>query len=237
MPAPLSIIIPTLNAAEHLPATADALLSGVTDGLTRELIVSDGGSTDNTVEVARELGAVIVEGASGRGQQIARGTFASKAPWMLILHADTCLSENWVWAVREHINGAAGKAGYFRLRFDATGAAARVVARGANLRSRYLGLPYGDQGLLISRRLLKQVGGFPEVALMEDVIMAERLKGRLVELDANAVTSPERYERDGWGRRVLRNLTTLTRYKLGANPDTLVKGYAADASSKNKAAR
>ena len=233
MPVPLSIVIPTLNAAELLPATADALLSGVTDGLTRELVVSDGGSSDGTIDVAKELGAVIVEGARGRGQQISRGIFASKAPWLLILHADTRLSENWVWAVREHVNGEAGRAGYFRLRFDAVGTAPRLVERGANLRSRRLGLPYGDQGLLISRRLLKQVGGFPEISLMEDVMMAERLKGRLVELDADAVTSPDRFERDGWARRVARNLTTLARYKMGADPETLVKSYSTASSSEN----
>ena len=233
MPAPLSIVIPTLNAAACLPANAESLLSGVTDGITREMVVSDGGSTDNTVEVAKELGAVIVEGAKGRGQQISRGIFTSKAPWVLILHADTRLGDGWVWAVREHINRETGKAGYFRLQFDADGTAPRLVARGANLRSRYFGLPYGDQGLLISRRLLKQVGGFPEVSLMEDVMMAERLKGRLVELDADAVTSPDRFERDGWARRVSRNLTTLARYKLGADPETLVKSYSAASSSEN----
>ncbi len=233
MAAPLSIVIPTLNAADDLPGTAVSLLAGVTDGLTHELVVSDGGSTDDTIKVAKELGAVIVEGAAGRGQQIARGVFASKAPWILILHADTRLSENWVWAVREHIGRKSGKAGYFRLRFDAIGSAPRIVARGANLRSRFAGLPYGDQGLLISRRLLKQIGGVPEVALMEDVILAERLKGRLVELDAEAVTSPERFERDGWGRRVTKNLTTLLRYKMGTDPERLAASYSSRSSSEN----
>lgn len=226
MPAPLSIIIPTLNAADGLAATAESLIDGVTEGLTRELIVSDGGSTDETLRVARELGATVIEGTAGRGQQIARGVFAAKAPWMLILHADTRLSPGWTDAVREHMNGDAGKAAYFRLRFDARGLAPAVVARGANLRSRRLGLPYGDQGLLISRRLLKQIGGIPEVALMEDVILADRLKGRLVELDGEAVTSPARYERDGWARRVVRNLWTLGRFRMGASPDALARAYS-----------
>ena len=127
--------------------------------------------------------------------------------------------------MRAHMNGKAGQAGHFRLRFDTRGLAPLLVAKGANFRSRRLGLPYGDQGLLISRRLLKQIDGVPEVALMEDVILADRLKGRLVELDADAVTSSDRYRQSGWTRRVARNLLTLGRFRLGADPEALARSY------------
>ena len=103
MPASLSVVIPTLNAASALPLTADALLTGATDGLIRELVISDGGSTDQTRDAAQELGALWVSGPPGRGGQIARGIAASSAPWVLILHADTHLSDAWPDAVRRHM--------------------------------------------------------------------------------------------------------------------------------------
>lgn len=225
MPAPITVVIPTLDAADALPATADALLEGVTCGLVAGLVISDGGSADGTREVAKELGAVLVEGPPGRGGQLARGVAAADSDWVLMLHADTWLSPGWSAAARSHIAEHADKAGYFRLRFRAGGLAPRLVAGGANLRSRLLGLPWGDQGLLVSRRVLASVGGVPELPLMEDVALARRLRGRLRMIGAEALTSAERYERDGWGRRVAANLWTLLRYALRADPDRLAARY------------
>jgi rSAM/selenodomain-associated transferase 2 len=225
MPAPLSVIIPTLNAAEALPETAHALLEGATDGLIRDLVISDGGSSDDTRTVAAELGALRVDGPKGRGGQIARGVAATDAPWLLVLHADTHLSAGWSSAVRTHMNGYPDHAGYFRLRFRADGLAPKAVAMGANLRSRHLDLPYGDQGLLVSRSVLQEVGGFPDMPLMEDVEIARRLRGRLRGLDAEAWTSAERYLQEGWTRRVSRNLGTLMRYMTGTPPDRLTGRY------------
>ena len=225
MPAPLSVIIPTLNAAHLLPETAEHLLSGATDGLIRELIVSDGGSSDNIADIAKELGAVLVEGPSGRGGQIARGLDAATAPWLLVLHADTHLSETWTQAARGHMIAHTDRAGYFRLRFRAKGVAPRVVEAGATLRSQLLDLPYGDQGLLISRALLTEIGGYPGIPLMEDVAVARMLRGRLRALEATAMTSAEKYQRDGWFRRATSNIGTLVRFRLGTDPETLAKRY------------
>lgn len=225
MPAPIAVIIPLINAAHALPATTEALLGGLTDGLVAELILSDGGSKDGISEVAGELGATLVTGPRGRGGQIARGIAAARAPWMLILHADTHLSDGWAQAVRSHMEDHPDKAGWFRLGFRANGFAPRLVAAGANLRARLLGLPYGDQGLLVARATLEEVGGVPVIPLMEDVALARRLKGRLRPLDAIAFTSAERYEAEGWLRRSIRNLGTLMRYLLGASPKELVTRY------------
>lgn len=227
MPAPLSVVIPTLDAAALLPQTAEALLEGVSSGLIRELVLSDGGSTDETRQVAEELGAVWTEGSAGRGGQLRRGVDASSGDWLLLLHADTQLSPGWAEAAYRHMRDTPEKAGWFRLRFRAEGLAPKVVAGGANLRSRFLGLPYGDQGLLLSRNLLQSVGGVPDIPLMEDVALARRLKGRLTGIDAEARTSAERYERDGWTRRTLRNLGTLLRYRLGTDPAALKTHYEA----------
>jgi rSAM/selenodomain-associated transferase 2 len=225
MRAPLSIVIPTLNAADELPATAEALMAGTTAGLVRELIISDGGSSDATVQVARELGAVIVSGEAGRGGQLSRGVAAASGEWVLLLHADTQLGANWHMVAFEHITHHPDTAGWFRLQFRSQGIGARLVAGGANLRARALGLPFGDQGLLVSRAVLEQAGGVPEIPLMEDVALARALKGRLRGLDCAALTSAVRYERDGWLRRTIRNLGTLIRYFLGTSPEVLKKRY------------
>jgi hypothetical protein len=145
----------------------------------------------------------------------------------LILHADTHLSAHWVEAALRHMAEHEGEAGYFRLVFRAAGIAPKLVAFGANVRSRVFGLPYGDQGLLVARSVLDSVGGVPDVALMEDVVLARALKGRLRMLEAEAQTSAARYLAEGWVRRVMRNLWTLARYLAGARPDALVRGYEA----------
>ena len=230
MVAPLSVVIPTLDAASALPETAATLMPGLTEGLIHELIVSDGGSSDDTLEIARGLGAVIVEGPRGRGGQIARGVEAARADWLLILHADTHLGPGWTDAVWRHIDSEQNAAGYFRLAFRAEGLAPRLVAAGANFRARWLGLPYGDQGLLLERGFLVAIGGVPEVPLMEDVILARKLRGKKRPLNAEARTSAERYIRDGWARRVVRNLWTLARFKLGVPPQRLMRGYTGDST-------
>ena len=228
MRAPLSIVIPTLNAGAELPGALACLMQGVEAGLVRELVVSDGGSSDGTVEMAENVGAVVVTGAPGRGGQIARGVAAAQGDWVMVLHADTQLGAGWVEAVeRLMARAASGEAcaGYFRLRFRAKGLAPRFVAGWATARSRLFGLPYGDQGLILSRALYYQVGGMPDLPLMEDVAIARALRGKLVALEAEAATSAARYEQGGWIRRGARNLWTLTRYLLGADPEALARSY------------
>lgn len=225
MPAALTIVMPTLNAAAALPRTADALLEGVADGLVAELVISDGGSEDQTAEMAGELGARLVTGPAGRGGQIARGVAAASTEWVLILHADTHLSPGWPAAVRRHMATHPDAAAWFRLAFRGGGLPGRVVAAGATLRSRLFGMPYGDQGLLVSKSLLAEIGGVPELPLMEDVALARRLKGRLRPLGASAATSAERYLSEGWTRRVARNLVLLARFSLGASPERLARDY------------
>lgn len=224
MRAPLSIIIPTLNAEADLSATLASLMEGLDAGLIRDLVVSDGGSVDATVQIADAAGAEIIKGAAGRGGQLRRGCAAAKGTWFLILHADTHLDPGWSAVVATAI--AEDIAGYGRLKFRADGFAPRFVAGWANWRSRVFGLPYGDQGLLVSRAVYDAAGGYPDIALMEDVALARALKGRLQALAFTARTGAERYQRGGWVRRGARNLVTLVRYLLGADPKTLAAAYA-----------
>lgn len=223
MRAPLSIIIPTLNAEAGLAATLEALMEGLSAGLIRDVIVSDGGSGDRTLDIADEAGCVIVSGKASRGGQLARGAEAARGEWLLFLHADTLLEAGWSAKVSSHLR--TGQAGYFRLRFDATGFGPRWVAGWANLRSKVFGLPYGDQGLLVPLSAYRAAGGYPEIPLMEDVAIARTLRGQLRGIPCEAVTSWERYERAGWLKRGGRNLMTLLRYFLGASPDRLAESY------------
>lgn len=222
----ISVIIPTLNAAKTIGPTLVSLSPAILDPILTEVIISDGGSDDEIGEIAEATGATFLSGEAGRGAQLAAGAATARGEWFLFLHADTTLSEDWVEAVREHVAEGAGKAGWFRLAFDAEGAAPRFVAGWANLRSRLLALPYGDQGLLIHRSLYRAVGGYPEQPLMEDVAIARALgRRRLAGLDARARTGADRYRRDGWLRRGARNLWTLTRYFCGASPEALAEAY------------
>lgn len=223
MRAKLSVVIPTLNAAGHLPDTLACLMEGLSGGLIRELIVSDGGSTDATQRIAEDVGAIWVSGPASRGGQLGRGVAASEGVYLLLLHADTHLSEGWSDTVSRAIE--AGQAGYGHLAFRSRRPGARMVAGWANLRSRFFGLPYGDQALLISRAALEAAGGVPDQPLMEDVELARRLRGQLTPLDMVAATSFERYERGGVLRRGARNLGLLTRYLCGADPADLAARY------------
>ncbi len=223
MRAPISVIIPTLDAEASLPGCLGALMEGLEAGLIRELIVSDGGSTDATGAMAQAWGAEVLHGPPSRGGQLRRGCAEAQAEWYLIIHADTVLQAGWAQHAEAHLRHP-DKAAWFRLAFDRGGMAARFVAGWANLRSLF-GLPYGDQGLLISAALYARVGGYQDMPLMEDVALARALRGKLTGLDATARTSADKYARQGWIRRGGRNLWTLLRYFAGRDPAALAAAY------------
>jgi rSAM/selenodomain-associated transferase 2 len=216
----LSVVIPALNAAATLPATIAALA-----GAPAEVVVAAGGSADGTATVARDLGAVLVEPPRGRGVQLAAGVAAARGPWLLLLHADTRLQPGWADAARNAMRDAT-RAAYFRFALDDDAPAARRLERAVAWRCRVLALPYGDQGLLIHRNLLEAVGGVRPLPLMEDVDLIRRLgRERLRALDVAALTSADRWRRDGYLRRSARNLTCLTLWSLGVPPRIIARLY------------
>jgi rSAM/selenodomain-associated transferase 2 len=227
MRAQVSVVVPTYNAEPALAACLGALMEGVERGLIRELIVTDGGSSDASGAVAQAWGAEVLNGAASRGGQLKRGVAAAKGEWVLIIHADTVLTAGWTDAVCAHL-AHPEVAGWFRLAFDQRGVAAWSVAGWANMRSR-LGLPYGDQGLLIHRDLYNTVGGYLDQPLMEDVALARCLYGKLKALDGVAVTSAHKYRQQGWLRRGGKNLWTLFRYFMGVSPERLAQSYRREA--------
>ncbi len=190
-------------------------------------MVADGGSADATAAVARAAGARVLAAPRGRGVQLAAGIAATRAPWLLLLHADTRLAPGWAAVARAFMAAGDDRAGYFRFALDSADPRARRLERLVGWRCRALGLPYGDQGLLLPRALLAAVGGMRPLPLMEDVDLVRRLgRRRLVPLDAAAVTSAARWEREGWRRRSARNLACLSLYAVGVPPRALVRLYA-----------
>lgn len=215
----LSLIVPALNAERELrnllPSLAEA----------DELIVVDGGSADATAEVARTAGARLIVAPRGRGIQLAAGAAAARGDWLLFLHADTRLARGWRAAASRHMETTPEQAACFRFRLDDPAWQARLIERGVALRVR-LGLPYGDQGFLISRRLYDDIGGYAPLPLMEDVDLVRRLgRRRLRVLGADAATSAKRWRRDGWLRRSARNALCLTLYLSGVAPAKIEKLY------------
>jgi rSAM/selenodomain-associated transferase 2 len=216
----LSIVIPALNASATL-ADCLAALRG-----TDEIIVVDGGSSDDTAQIATRAGAKLITAKRGRGTQLHAGASAASGDWLLFLHADTLLAKGWRSAVAAHAATAPDHAGYFDLALDDPAWQARLIERGVAVRVRLLALPYGDQGLLISRRLYSQLGCFRPLPLMEDVDLARRIgKHRLRRLPATALTSAERWRRDGWLRRSTRNLICLALYAIGVSPARIARLY------------
>ena len=226
MSAPLvAIVIPSLDEE----GTLAALLRDVARlEVAHEVVVCDGGSTDATCNVAHAAGARVVVAPRGRGTQLRAGVAATSAPLVCCLHADVRLDR----AARADLAALAarGRSGAwcFRLRIDGGRWAYRLVEWAANTRTRLLALPYGDQGLVVSRTTYDAVGGYRNVPLMEDVIIARELERSVgIELLRSALTvSPRRWERDGVLRRTFTNFVILARFLLGASPERLLALYA-----------
>ncbi|MGH6803840.1 MAG: TIGR04283 family arsenosugar biosynthesis glycosyltransferase [Methyloceanibacter sp.] len=227
----ISVIIPTLNAERTLAPTLAALVPAVVEGIVQEAIVVDGGSTDETRAIAEAAGTQLIEAPRGRGSQLEAGASQARGDWLLFLHADTVLEPGWAEEAQSFMERVeSGRrdlaAASFRFALDDDGLMPRFVEWLVDLRCQLLALPYGDQGLLISRNLYNRLGGFRPLPLMEDVDLVRRLKRReLVMLKSRAVTSEERYRREGYLARSLRNLGCILLYYLRVPPRVLARLY------------
>lgn len=222
-----TVIIPTLNAAGNL----EALLSSV--GATPS-VVSDGGSTDETLRIAADYKARISAGEPGRGQQLSRGVRWAKETddplWYIILHADCCLPEGWQAQALHHAKTYPGKAAYFGFKANAKGVRPRLMEFIVNLRDIWPVFPYGDQGLLISRDMYEAIGGYKQQALFEDVEIIRAIKthyGRkgLRRMRGRLKSDVSAYARDGYLKRCLRNLRIIHAYNKGVDIETLQARY------------
>lgn len=226
----ISVVIPTLNSQGELARSLAALVPGVVDGVVTEVIIADGGSADETPQIAEAVGAKYVPAAKGRGPQLAAGARAAKGQWLLFLHADTVLEHDWHLEAARFIEDAARnrehRAAAFRFALDDRGARPRYLEAMVSLRCALFRLPYGDQGLMISRAHYERIGGFRDLPLMEDVDLVRRIGRRgLYFLRSRAVTSAARYRSGGYFPRMLRNLSCLTLYYLRVPPRYIARLY------------
>ena len=217
----VAAIIPTLNEESALRQSLPAILSAAD-----EVVVSDGGSRDETVRFASQLGVRIVSGAAGRGSQLNRGAAATHSDVLLFLHADTLLPAGAMPAIREAIaNGKVG--GGFQVRFDSDHRVMALGSRLVRLRTRLTQSPLGDQAQFVNRPIFDDMGGFRDWPVLEDLDLIRRLKqrGEVAVLPLEATTSARRYLENGIGRTVARNWLIWALYFSGVPPQRLARLY------------
>ena len=227
----ISVIIPTLNAEETLPRCLTALIPATVEGVVRQVVIADGGSTDHTLQIAEGSGADMVTSDPGRGRQILAGIAKARSPWLLILHSDTVLENGWDNEAASFIEAVdldttPERAAAFRFSLDDRGAMPRILESLVRLRCGLAKLPYGDQALLLPRHFHDEIGGFRSLDIMEDIDIVRRIgRRRLRILRSNAITSPRRYVAEGYLRRIARNQMCLLMYTLGVSPQRIARFY------------
>lgn len=231
VPAMISVVIPTLDAESGLTGTLAVLVPATVQGIVREVVIADGGSRDATEEIADIAGAEFIRAPKGRGAQLIAGAQAARSDWLLFLHADTVLQAGWEQEASSFMERVdSGKrplaAAAFSFVLDDFGACPRLVEKMVSLRCALFRTPFGDQGLLIPRRLYAMLGGYRPLPLMEDVDIARRLgRRRLVMMRSKAVTSAARYKQDGYLARVSRNFACRSLYYLRVSPNKIARIY------------
>lgn len=223
-PPSISVIIPVYNDAENLDRLLEILRRRCK---VDEIIVADGGSSDDPRRIAGKWGATLVVSERGRGVQLNRGAAASKGEILWFLHADIGPPNDADVCILEAIDDPRVIGGAFRFRLMETRWYGGPLAFSINLRSRLLRLPFGDQGYFIRRSVFEKVGGFPDTPIMEDVGFMDRIRGEgeFVLLNAAVAVSSRRWDREGFIRATLRNWRVFIRFRLGASAESLVNEY------------
>jgi rSAM/selenodomain-associated transferase 2 len=218
----VSIVVPVLD---DLDAARALLLQLQADGRAEIVLVDGGFDAGLDALVVSRPDVRLVRSAPGRGRQMNTGAALASGAWLLFLHSDSRLPEDWLTFIAQIPPGVGG--GWFRFGLDDPAWQARAVECGVAWRVRTLRLPYGDQGLFVRRRVFDQLGGFSDLPLMEDVEFVRRLVRAVptVEIPATLLTSARRWRRDGWARRSVRNLMLITLYFAGVPAARLAQWY------------
>jgi len=218
----ISVVIPTLNEITSIGATLDAVGRGFF-----EVIVADGGSSDGTVEVARQWGARVITAERGRGSQMHAGASAARGDIIWFLHADTRPPRDAAAQIIEAFSNKDVVAGNFEIRFDGESAAARFLSW-LYPQLRRIGLCYGDSAVFVRRDVYERIGGFQSFPIFEDLDLVRRLRkeGRITHLPASVTTSSRRFEGRSFAFTFARWATLQTLYWIGVHPRRLVRLYA-----------
>ena len=220
--AQLSIIIPVINEEKNL---AKLLPKVCTPEI--EVIVVDGGSTDQTVTIAKSYGAQVLNRQAGRGHQLNQGAKKAQSKHLLFLHGDTILPHGFQQEIKNCLGDPLVAVGAFRLQLSTKTWPLQLIAWGANIRSKFGKLPYGDQGFFMTAETFKKIGGFPEVQLMEDFIFIRQARkyGKIALLDSMVKSSSRRWQQQGLVKTTLVNQLIILGFLLGLSPKFLAKLY------------
>ncbi|MGB3642471.1 MAG: TIGR04283 family arsenosugar biosynthesis glycosyltransferase [Rivularia sp. (in: cyanobacteria)] len=221
--AKISIIIPTLNESENIKAT----LISTQISTNIEVIVVDGGSEDNTVDIAESFGVKVIPGYKNRARQMNAGARNATGDILLFLHADTLLPANFDAMIRTALQQPSTVAGAFALRINAPDIGLRLVELGVKYRSKLFKMPYGDQAIFITKDKFNNIRGFPELAIMEDFELIRNLKdlGKITFIPVPVITSPRRWLKKGILQTTLINQIVIIAYFLGISPERIRSWY------------
>ncbi len=224
-PETISLIIPTLNEEKQIGET----LRAVGENRAVDIIVADGGSSDETVSIARKFGCKVITSPTGRGVQMNAGAAIAEGDILLFLHADTKLPGKWDRLVRETFENEEVAGSAFRFSIERASPPFSLISFAVNMRSALTSLPYGDQAIAVRKSVFSKVGGYRPIPIMEDVEMvrAVRRLGKLKIIEAAVSTSARRWEKEGWLKVSLRNQILLFSYLAGVSPERLYRFYKA----------
>lgn len=220
----ISVVIPVLNEADTIAQT----LTQLRQAGECQIIVVDGGSDDETVPIARLHADVVLSAPRGRARQMNAGAQAAEGEVLLFLHADTVLPYGFPAMLAAALDNPAVVGGRFDVRLDATDWPFRMIETMMNLRSRVTKIATGDQAIFVRREVFQKIGGYPDIALMEDIELSRKLKraGKIACLRARVTTSARRWQREGVVRTILRMWSLRLFHFLGVPPERLRAHYA-----------
>ena len=221
----VSIIVPTLNEAQGLRDT----LTQIQQLCPHELIVSDGGSDDNTLKIAKKFTEHVVRGPAGRALQMNAGAQIATGDIFIFLHADSRIEPASYEKMLHSLRSSEKIGGAFSLCIDSDKWSLRLITRLANLRSKFFGMAYGDQAFFVKNSTFQQMNGFAEFPICEDIDFFKRLRklGPVILLKEKSLTSPRRWMKEGIWFTTLRNILIMILFKLGFPPRILTKWYQA----------
>lgn len=221
--AKISIIIPTLNEAGNIKKA----IASTQPSTNIEVIVVDGGSQDETINIAKSLGAKVISSSPGRAVQMNTGALTATGEILLFLHGDTRLPTGFDDMIRTALQQPGTVAGAFNLQIDTSSWGMRWVEWGVKWRSHFWQMPYGDQAIFITKEIFHQIGYFPQLPIMEDFELIRRLKpiGKIAILSVPVITSARRWLQKGIVQTTLINQIVIIAYLLGVSPERIRSWY------------
>jgi len=221
----LSIIIPTLNEAAVIAETLSSLKAQLNSDA--EIIIADGGSEDRTVALSRPFTDIVIHSPPGRARQMNAGALAAKGDVLLFLHADTRPPDDFISAIEQALFTDETVWGYFDIRLSGDRQCFRIIEKMINMRTAITAIASGDQALFVTRQAFENLGGFPDIKLMEDIAFSRRLKrmSRPARIRQRATTSSRRWQENGVGRTILLMWYLRLAYYFGIDPDRLWQRY------------